>query len=186
MHQTNIERIRKALSNVKERKFFAINPDIEWKNDDKERKEQSHKKMESIFEYLNEMYTCKKCGKNCRLFGKRLDEKVILRTGRCFNCLIDYETELRIKGEYEEYAKKKINENAKSWLKEFKESLQDYKKQYSEEIKSYVTQDGEIEEWGGGESKDKISDLLDKLYENVEKQVFGEENTNNDEKIDEK
>lgn len=89
---------------------------------------------------------------------------------------------MRIDGTYNEYSQKKIEENAKSWLGEFKQHLEDYKKQYSSEVNSYVTQDGEIEEWGGGEDKDKVVDLLDNLYTNVEKQVFGDDNK---EKIDE-
>jgi len=186
MNNTNLDRIRRALSNVKERKSFAVNVDNDWKNENKDKKEDSYKKMEAIFEYLNEMYTCKNCGKNCRLFGKRLDDKVILRTHMCFDCLIEYETNLRISGEYKEYEKKKIEENAKSWLSDFKQSLTEYKNQYAEEIKSYVTQDGDIEEWGGGESKEKISELLDNLYESVEKQIFGENIVNKDEKIDKK
>lgn len=186
MNTTKLDMIRKALSNVKEKKIFPVNEDHEMEIENKKKKEESYKKMETLFDYLNEMYTCKKCGKNCRLFGKKIDDKVILRTHMCFDCLIEYETNLRIIGKYDEYEKRKVEENAKSWLYDFKQSLVEYKNQYSDEIKSYVTQDGDIEEWGGGESKEKISELLDKLYEEVEKQILGITNINKDEKSDEK
>lgn len=184
MHQTNIERLKKAMSNIHEKKTFIVNEDNEWKKEAQQKKEESYKKMDAIFDYLNEMYTCKKCNKNCRLFGKKLDDKVILKTGMCFDCLVQYETELRITGEYNEYAQKKIEDNAKSWLEEFKQTLEDYKNQYSDEVKSYVTEAGDVEEWGGGIEKEKFCDLLDNLYKNVERQIFGDESSDKDEKKD--
>ncbi len=63
---------------------------------------------------------CKKAMK------KKLDTKFWRTNGHCFDCHIEMENKLRINGEYENYAKKKINENKKSYLKDLKQSIEEF------------------------------------------------------------
>jgi len=65
-----------------------------------------------------------KCGQNIA-WGTKKDEYFFNRTGLCENCLIDYETKLRIVGAYDAYEKYKLSSYALGDLKEGKEKLKE-------------------------------------------------------------
>ena len=48
--------------------------------------------------------------------------------GHCMDCQIEIETKLRVKGEFEDWDKKSI-ENKKSYVKDLKQSLVEFEKQ---------------------------------------------------------
>ena len=64
--------------------------------------------------------TCKKAMK------KKLDDKFWRMMGHCFDCQVDFENKLRVKGEFDEWAEKKMLENQKSQLKDLEQSLDDF------------------------------------------------------------
>ena len=68
---------------------------------------------------------CPKCDKAMK---KQLDDKFWRMMGHCFDCQIDYENKLKIKGEFKEYAYQKMLENQKSQLKDLEQSIDDYEK----------------------------------------------------------
>ncbi len=185
MHETNIERLKKVMNNIHDKKIYSIsqNTDENWIKEQKEKEEARKLKFDTFISSINEMYTCKDCNKNCRTFGTRLDDKVILKTGLCFDCLIKMETQLKIDGKYEEYQLTKMQNNAKSWLTDFKQQLNTYKKEYSDQIKTYVSDNGEVEDWGGGMDNDDFNKLMDNVYTEIETVVFGEDSEEKNEKI---
>ena len=52
---------------------------------------------------------------------RRLDERMWYLYTHCFNCQIEAENKLRISGEYDEWATKKVIANKLSWIKEQKQ-----------------------------------------------------------------
>ena len=68
---------------------------------------------------------CPKCQKTMK---KRLDDKFWRMMGHCFDCQVEYENKLRVKGEFKEYAYSKMLENQKSQLKDLEQSLDDFEK----------------------------------------------------------
>ena len=68
---------------------------------------------------------CPKCKKAMK---KKLDDKFWRLMGHCFDCQIDYENKLRIKGEFEDYANRKMLENQKAQLKDLEQSIDDFEK----------------------------------------------------------
>ena len=66
---------------------------------------------------------CPKCDKAMK---KQLDNKFWRLMGHCFDCQIDYENKLRIKGEFDEWAQSKVLENQKAYLKDLEQSLDDF------------------------------------------------------------
>ncbi len=66
---------------------------------------------------------CPSCKKAMK---KKLDDKFWRINGHCFDCQIEMENKLRINGEFEQYAKKKINDNKKSYLKDLKQSIDEF------------------------------------------------------------
>ena len=66
---------------------------------------------------------CPECKKAMK---KKLDNKFWRLMGHCFDCQIDYENKLRIKGEFDNWAEKKMLENQKAQLKDLEQSLDDF------------------------------------------------------------
>jgi len=68
---------------------------------------------------------CPKCDKAMK---KKLDDKFWRTQGHCFDCQVDMENKLRLEGVYEDYAKTKILENQKAYLKDLEQSIDDFEK----------------------------------------------------------
>lgn len=77
-----------------------------------------------IREAIDKEFDCDKCGAKYKFAGK-LDRKFLLRTGICFDCLVEYETKLRIVGLFDTYEKYKLSSYALGDLKEGKEKLKE-------------------------------------------------------------
>lgn len=125
---------------------------------------------------------CPKCDKAMK---KKLDDKFWRTQGHCFDCQIDYENQLRIKGEYENYEKAKMLENQKAYLKDLEQSIDDFektggKKEWFNQV-GVNTPELESEKWEMGEKEFEktISEARDfirekrQLVEDAEKQLQG-------------
>ena len=114
---------------------------------------------------------CPKCDKAMK---KQLDNKFWRLMGHCFDCQIDYENKLRIKGEFDEWAQSKVLENQKAYLKDLEQSIDDFEKTGGK--KEWLNQVGintpelEKEKWEMGEEEFEktISDARDFIKEKRE------------------
>ena len=125
---------------------------------------------------------CPKCDKAMK---KKLDDKFWRIKGHCFDCQVDMENKLRLEGVYEDYAKTKILENQKAYLKDLEQSIDDYEKTGGK--KEWFNQVGvnnpelESEKWQMGEKEFEktIQEARDfirekrELVEDAEKQLQG-------------
>ena len=122
---------------------------------------------------------CPNCGK---VMKKRLDDKMWRLFGHCFDCQVKIENKLRIEGKYEEWERKKILENKKSYLKDLKQSIDEFEKTEGKaEFFNNVgvrTPELEKEKWSMGEEKfntlltearDYIQSLEDEIEDEQEK-----------------
>ena len=75
---------------------------------------------------------CKQCNGDVR-WGSKLDRLFFSKTGMCENCIIDYETKLRIVGVYSDYERYKVVSNELGHLNEAKVKIQ--------EVITYFTHD---------------------------------------------
>lgn len=123
-------------------------------------------KLSELRKELKEFPNCKE-GCESYLDPGQADLKMKAIHGMCLNCVVEMEHELQLKGEYEEYERKKLLSNAEAWLKQAeveKEILKNTLKA------SFVNEDGSIEEWGEAMSEEelvrKIDDGFDKFKEN--------------------
>ena len=127
---------------------------------------------------------CKKCKKTMK---RKLDDKFWRTQGHCFDCQIEIENRMRIEGTFEEYAKTKMLENQKAYLKDMEQSLDDFEKTGGK--KEWFNQVGvnnpelESEKWEMGEKEFEktISEARDfirekrELVEEAEQQLTGAE-----------
>ncbi len=67
---------------------------------------------------------CSECDK---IMKKKLDDKMWMMFGHCFECQIKIENKLRIEGKYEEWAVKKIRKNKISFIKDQIQAISEWK-----------------------------------------------------------
>ena len=116
---------------------------------------------------------CPQCDK---IMKKRLDEKMWYLYTHCFDCQVQVENDLRIKGEFDEWASKKIIANKLAWIRDQKQSLVDFKKQSAPSYFNQINPDGhsiEKEKWDANfeDLKEKAEEALEHL-EKIEESLM--------------
>ena len=94
---------------------------------------------------------CPKCSK---VMKKRLDKPHYKLHKKCYNCVIDFEGKLRVRGEYDNYIKNLKGKNSIDILNELESTLLDA---VNTSNSSFVSEDGVVERWVGGIDKDKFT-----------------------------
>ena len=97
---------------------------------------------------------CPECN---NLMKKRLDKKVFPAYQKFFDCVVDYEAELRKQGKLQEYLDGLHNKNLTSIQKEYENFIQ---KKLKESSESYISERGDKESWKGGLSNDQLNQEL--------------------------
>ena len=81
--------------------------------------------LSKVMQGVRMPWFCPKCKKAMK---KKLDDKFWRMMGHCFDCQVEMENKLRVKGEFDEWAERKMLENQKSQLKDLEQSLDDFEK----------------------------------------------------------
>jgi ribosomal protein L37AE/L43A len=113
-------------------------------------------------------FQCPSCDKPMK---KRLDKKFYNLHRRCFDCVLEAEHEIRKKGLWDMYQKNIMKGNILEVLQDFKAELYDV---INTSNSSYVTEGGEIENWGGGLNKEKAKEQVDMYIETLTKNIEDE------------
>jgi len=121
------ERQNKALKDLmsgKEHTKEYVQVGYEGKKENlggKTRESELSKTMQSV----RMPWFCPKCNKAMK---KKLDDKFWRTQGHCFDCQVEIENKMRIEGVFEDYAKTKMLENQKAYLKDLEQSIDDFEK----------------------------------------------------------
>ena len=122
---------------------------------------------------------CPSCKKAMK---KRLDRKFWNLFNHCMDCQIEIETKMRYKGEFEEYAQRKVIENKKAYVKDLKQSIVEFEETggKAEFFNSVGVQEVELEKekWEMGE--EQFNKIVEEAYEHINKL---EEAINEEEKL---
>lgn len=114
-----------------------------------------------IREEINKGYVCKRCEQNLRFSHTKHDKKMLDKTGMCFDCVIEYETELKFRGLFGDYAKNKILQNALSYALDMKQKLREgYKYTKENKVIKYVNSNGMVEEWENSSRTELMTNIL--------------------------
>ena len=105
---------------------------------------------------------CPECG---TLMKKHLDTKVFPAYQKCFDCVVDYEAQLKKEGKLEEYHTQLRNQHVQSAIDGYTEFMKDKMK---ESNANFVTEAGDVENWKGGLSKEQIEKELQEGIEFLE------------------
>lgn len=112
---------------------------------------QTNTKLDAFKQLVMMPLFCPNCGHTMK---SHLDKKMYPIHGKCFDCVIKMETELRRIGKYEEYARNIISGNISGFINDAKEFIIDFA---NETETSYFTEQGDKEEFAGMEDKKKMS-----------------------------
>ena len=179
------ERENKALAailtgeEVEKRSFVGYTPEAEKNEGGKTRKSE----LTDIMASVRMPWFCPNCKKAMK---KKLDDKFWRMMGHCFDCQVEMENKLRMKGEFDEWAERKMLENQKSYLKDMEQSIDEFettggKKEWLNNV-GVNTPELEKEKWEMGEKEFEnqitearkfIQDAKDKV-EDFEKQIQGD------------
>ena len=99
---------------------------------------------------------CPECG---TVMKKRFDKPHYKVHKKCYDCVIDFEGKLRVRGKYEDYIKKLKGKNNLEILNELESTLLDASNTSNE---GFVSEDGVVERWVGGVDKIKFTKEIKK------------------------
>ena len=187
-NKSNIDIVRSYLNN--ERPFIQVGYDgeknkyrkngerwkdkngIEWERKNGQNVRLTKSQADIIREVVNQGQKCK-CGQHIK-WGSKLDKYFFSRTGLCENCLITYETNLRIVGIYDKYERYKMISYELGRLKEGAEKIKDVIKFFTENdgnIEMICNSDGFVERQKNT-NKDQILDDAKKDLSNVNENII--------------
>jgi len=138
----------------------------------------SREPANSVREHIKDILTapenCPCCGKKMKgMPEEKLNLKMYFKSGKCFDCVLKEETLIRAKGPeaWEEYSRKKMLANAKSWMTDTDKEVEELKKVVTETY--WQNADGRSEEINITEFIKRIDndyqDLKKQILENLEK-----------------
>ena len=126
---------------------------------------QTISKMDKIKKEIFMPLCCPKCSK---VMKKRLDKPNYRIHKMCFDCVIDYEHKLKIRGEYDDYIKNLRLKNRLTEIDEIENMFLDLANQSNE---GYISEQGELERWKGGVDINKISADITKAAKEARKNI---------------
>ena len=109
---------------------------------------------------------CPSCKKTMK---KRLDNKMWLLYNHCFDCQIDFENKLRIKGEYEEWERSKVKNNQKAYLEDLLVSLDEWRNTKIEFQEQVGAKDIEMEKEKWTQNQEHMKEMANKAEKFIRK-----------------
>jgi len=126
---------------------------------------QTVSKMDAIKKEIFMPLCCPKCSK---VMKSQLDKPNYKIHKMCFNCVIDYEGKLKLRGEYDNYIKNLQLKNSLTLIDEFEGHFLNLANQSSN---GYVSEHGEVERWKGGVDVDKITSEISKKADEAREEI---------------
>jgi len=107
---------------------------------------------------------CPKCNKRMK---HEADKFAYSHFKFCMDCLSEFETSIKIKGRdnWFKYKKEVQDANFQSWLKEVSGEYEDFLKHRTS--KSMISEAGDIEDWGDGQSEKQLREKFDKEIKEI-------------------
>ena len=116
-------------------------------------------KHDKLREMVNMPLKCPECERAMK--PTKLNKKMWSVHKKCFDCVIEYETKLKVTGGYEEYAKKLMNANKNSFVTDYEQAVEAY---INDTGDTFMSEAGDLENW----SKAKLNpEVIKILKENI-------------------
>ena len=95
------------------------------------------------------------------------NKKMWLIHKMCFDCVVNMEAQIKRDGKWEEYEKSMLNINKDSMVDDFEAAVNDF---LSSKSDSYISEQGVIEDWGGGKVNDDEIKNIKEYIKNLREQ----------------
>ena len=115
---------------------------------------QTISKLDKIKKEVFMPLCCPECG---NVMKKRLDKPHYRINKKCYDCVIDFEGKLIVRGEYEDYKNKLKGKNSIDILNELESTLLSA---VNVSNTNFVSEDGVVEKWVGGIDKEKFTEEI--------------------------
>ena len=115
---------------------------------------QTISKLDKIKKELFMPLCCPECG---NVMKKRLDKPHYKIHKKCYDCVIDYEGKLIVRGTYDNYIKQLKGKNNIDILNELESTLLSA---VNTSNSNFVSEDGVVEKWVGGIDKEKFTEEI--------------------------
>jgi hypothetical protein len=116
-------------------------------------------KMDSIKNLAIIPLSCPECKKHMK--ADDINKKMYAIHRRCFDCVVEMETRIKIEGRWDEYSKNQMTSNKNASLEDFEKAVE----AWMQERDTFVSEQGDIESWSGGDKKK----MLQEIKANLEK-----------------
>ena len=120
---------------------------------------QSITKLDKFKHLISLPLTCPSCKKPMK--SDEVNKKLYAIHKMCLGCVVEMETKLKAEGKYEEYEKNVLNLNKNASLEDFEKALDSW----LEEKDTYVSEQGDIENWSGGDKTKAYEEIKKKIQE---------------------
>jgi len=120
---------------------------------------QSITKLDKFKHLVSLPLTCPCCNKPMK--SNDLNKKMYSIHKMCLDCVIDMEAKLKVQGTFDDYQKNIIDSNKNASLEDFERALESW----LEEKDTFVSEQGDIENWSGGDKTAIYQELKAKIDE---------------------
>ena len=120
---------------------------------------QSITKLDKFKHLISLPLTCPSCKKPMK--SDDINKKMYSIHKMCLGCVVEMETKLKAEGKYEDYEKNILNSNKNASLEDFERALD----AWLEEKDTFVSEQGDIENWSGGDKTKAYEEIKKKIQE---------------------
>lgn len=120
---------------------------------------QSITKLDKFKHLISVPLTCPCCKKPMK--SDDITKKMYAIHKMCLGCVVEMETKLKAEGKYEDYEKNILNSNKNASLEDFEKALDSW----LEEKDTFVSEQGDIENWSGGDKTKAYEEIKKKIQE---------------------
>ena len=103
--------------------------------------------------------TCKKVMKH------KFDQMFWNNHRKCYGCVIEFETQLKMKGLWDEYQKQINNTDIDNFIKDYQLWAEEM---LTESNQGYISEAGEVQNWKGGVNKDLMNKSIEETIKYLE------------------
>ncbi len=107
-------------------------------------------------------FTCPKCPKTLNHPAHR---KMFKRWGMCLTCVVKWEQEMQANGTYDEWHAQFDTTNFNAFIKDIKGEYEEWLDKRNS--KHYISEAGDIEDWGGGKTDKELTEEFNKSLEDA-------------------
>ena len=127
-------------------------------------------KLDKVKELVLMPLSCPECGNVMKI--NDYNKKMWGIHKKCFDCVIKMETEIKRQGKWDEYCADMMNRNKNAELDDLEAALE----QWVDEEDSFVSEQGEVEKWGGGDKKAIYKQVKAELVELRKRDIYNGKN----------